>query len=179
MQFPQLNTARLTLRELQAHDNASMLDIFSDSRVTRYYNIKTFYALQDADELIVRRQNRFWRGRGICWGIELKESGGLIGTCGYNAWRRQRQIGDLGYELAYAYWNQGIMTEALTAVVSHGFEQIGLQRQRAWVMPGNVASSRVLTKLGFASLGIRPSRGYWSGRFHDLELFVLENPHTL
>ena len=96
---------------------------------------------------------------------------------GFNAWFEKKRVGDLGYELERPYWNQGIMTEALTPIVSYGFEQIGLVQQRAWVIPQNKASGKVLLKIGFESQGVQLARGYWDGTFHDLELFTSTIPN--
>lgn len=173
-EFPMLETERLLLRELADTDVDAMFAVFADPQVTRFYNVPTFERREEAELIVDKRRKRFWSGRGVCWGIARKVDDVLLGTCGFNAWAMRRQVGDLGYELGRPYWNQGIMTEALTAVVAYGFDTLQLSQQRAWVMPNNVASAHVLTKLGFDSQGVQAARGYWSGRFHDLELFMKE-----
>lgn len=177
MDFPVLQTARLALRELNLADKEALFRIFSDEGVTGFYNIPTFTSLQDSQKLLERRISRYWTGKGISWGITLRGSRELIGGCSFNAWLHGRSVGELGYELARPYWNQGIMTEALTAVIRYGFETARLQRAQAWVMPQNVASARVLAKLGFTDRGVRENMGYWNGRFHDLTYFVLLSSH--
>lgn len=172
IQFPQLETERLILRELRLADADALFRIFSDETVTTFYNIKTFTSLDDSRELLERRISRFWTGRGLSWGITLRGDDELIGGCGFNIWLQKRTVGELGYELARPFWNRGIMTEALQAVVQFGFEELRLQRAQAWVIPENKASARVLLKLGFEDRGVRQNQGYWDGRFHDLALFV-------
>lgn len=175
--FPDLETNRLQLRELHDSDLDQFFKIFSDPLVTEFYNIKTFVKRKQAEELLERRLDRFYNDKGICWAIVPKSVGHIVGTCGFNAWFKQRQVGDLGYELARPFWNQGLMTEALEAVVKFGFEEIGLIQQRAWVIPENQASARVLLKLGFESKGVQLARGYWDNTFHDLELFTATVPN--
>ncbi|MEM7332687.1 MAG: GNAT family N-acetyltransferase [Chloroflexota bacterium] len=177
MKFPALETARLRLRELHEADIERLFEIFSDPQVTQFYNIRTFSKPHEARTLFERRQTRFSADRGICWAIELKSESKVIGTCGFNAWFEKRQVGDLGYELERPYWNQGIMTEALKPIVQYGFEHIGLVQQRAWVIPQNKASSKVLLKIGFESQGVQLARGYWDGTFHDLELLTATVPN--
>lgn len=60
---------------------------------------------------------------------------------------------DLGYWLAQRYWRRGIMTEALGAVLAHCFEAMRLIKIEAGVFPGNVASARLLEKMGFLEEG--------------------------
>ena len=174
MQFPRINTNRLCLRELELFDKEALFRIFSDPEVTRFYNVNAFHSIEDSLALIERRKNRFVKDRGIHWGITFREDEKtLIGCCGFNALNFLRCNGEIGYELERPFWNQGIMTEALQAVLSYGFDYKMLNSVEAWVMPGNHASARVLTKLGFETKGVQEGKGYWNGRFHDLEQFYL------
>jgi ribosomal-protein-alanine N-acetyltransferase len=65
------------------------------------------------------------------------------------------------------------MSEALRAVLNYGFEVKGVQFVIAEIMLDNVASRRLLEKLGFQSQGIFRERGFWKGKHHDLEEFRL------
>ncbi|MCP5094432.1 MAG: GNAT family N-acetyltransferase [Chloroflexi bacterium] len=178
MNFPRLKTERLFLRELRLTDQEAMYDIFRDKTVTEFYNINTFTSIEDSLALLERRISRFHKGRGITWAITRKSDDAFLGCCGYNAWFKQRMIGEIGYELGKPFWNDGYMTEALRAIVIFGFKVIKLQQVEAWVMPGNDASVRVLEKLGFESKGVRENKGYWNGRFHNLTHFVRTKKET-
>lgn len=173
--FPQIETERLILREFRLNeaDHAAIFRIFSDKRVTRFYNINTFTRPEQAWAMLRRRYDRFRHGQGIRWAITLQGNDEIIGSCGFNSWNKKKQVGELGYELARPFWNQGIMTEAVSAVISYGFTTIGLQRLEAWIMPDNRSSANLLIKVGFQSEGVLQGKGYWNGRFHDLELFSL------
>ncbi len=175
LSFPQLETERLILREfrLDEADQMALFRIFSDSRVTRYYNLNTFTEPQEAWQLLRRRHGRFWQGRGIRWAITLKDNDEIIGGCGFNSLNKKKQMGELGYELARPFWQKGIMSEAVNAAVTYGFTELALCRIEAWVMPPNRASANLLLKVGFQSEGILEGKGYWDGHFHDLELFSL------
>ena len=173
--FPQLETKRLVLRQfrLDEADQAALFRLFSDSRVTRFYNATTFTRPEQARIMLKRRYDGFWQGRAIRWAITLKGKDELIGSCGFNSWDKKKQLGELGYELARPFWNQGLMTEAVTAVTTYGFTKLTLKRIEAWIMPQNQPSANLLIKVGFQSEGILQGKGYWNGRFHDLELFSL------
>lgn len=175
LSFPQLETERLILREfrLDDADQMALFRIFSDSRVTRYYNLSTFTEPEQAWQLLQRRHDRFWQGRGIRWAITLKGNDEMIGSCGFNALNQKKKTGELGYELARPFWQQGIMTEAVTAAVAYGLNHLALSCIEAWIMPANRASANLLFKVGFQSEGVLEGQGYWDGGFHDLELFTL------
>ena len=173
--FPELETERLRLRQfrLDEADQLGLFQLFSDDRVTRYYNINSFTEIAQAQSMLRRRYDKFWHGKGIRWAITLKEDDALIGSCGFNSLSRKKKEGELGYELARPFWNQGIMTEAIRAATDYGFTQQALSRIEAWIIPENRASANLLIKLGFQSEGVLERKGYWDGRFHDLELFSM------
>ncbi len=175
MEFPILSTKRLNLREFRLSDKDALFRIFEDEEVTRYYNISAFQSMEDCLALLERRRVRFYKGRGISWAITMKDNDSLIGNCSFNAFLKQRTVGEIGYELKRPFWNQGIMTEALTAIIQYGFEIIGLRQIEAWVIPGNIGSMRVLTKLNFQWLGLQKNKGYWDGKHHDLEQWTVDS----
>ncbi len=65
------------------------------------------------------------------------------------------------------------MSEALHAILQYGFGRRGTQFVIAEIMLENVASRRLLEKLGFQSQGVLKERGFWKGEHHDLEQFML------
>ena len=170
--FPQLETERLLLRETTLQDAEAIFAVFSDSSVTQFHNLDTFTSIEEAIALIVRRAKRFERGIGIRWGIARKQDNVMIGSCGFT-WNPQEQSAEIGYELASTFWKQGIMTEAVYTILQFGFEKMGLRFVVAQVMLDNIASKKLLEKLGFQSQGVLKQYGFFKGQFHDLEQFVL------
>jgi [ribosomal protein S5]-alanine N-acetyltransferase len=168
--FPRLETQRLKLRQMVATDADAVFRIFADEAVTRYYDLETFTHAEQAHQLIARQTERFEQEIGIRWGITQKGHDVVIGTCGY-MFHRPSLRAELGYDLARPYWRQGIMTEALKAIVDYGFERLDLHRLQALVLPGNIASERLLHKLGFQEEGVLRSYAYFKGAFHDLRCF--------
>jgi len=92
----------------------------------------------------------------------------IIGTCGFNFWNKQYSSSPLGYDLLPSYWNKGIITEAVKEILRFGFEEMKLNRVQAITFPENVASTRVLEKLGFQNEGTLREWGYFKGRFQDV-----------
>lgn len=92
------------------------------------------------------------------WAIELKATGEPIGCVGYlPASSSNLQIGEneceVGYWVARPYWDLGICTEALQAVVDHCFREKGFSVLWGSYFPTNPASGRVMEKCGFADTG--------------------------
>jgi ribosomal-protein-alanine N-acetyltransferase len=168
--FPQLETANLRLRRLQSSDADAVFRIFSDEEVTRYYDFDTFVSVSQAVDLITRQANRFELGEGIRWGITQKADNIVIGTCGY-VYSKQNAQGGIGYDLGRSYWRRGIMSEALQLVIRFGFKTLRFNRIQALVIPGNVASVKLLLKLGFKEEGTLRDYAFVRGQYHDLRCF--------
>src|SRR5262249_30048653 len=120
-QFPRLETARLSLREITADDAADLLRIYSNPDVMRYWSSATMQSIAEAHRKIAGIAAAFHAREGIRWGITRKDAGQLIGSCGH--WRlvKQHFRSEIGYELAPEYWGQGIMPEAVEAILRFGF----------------------------------------------------------
>ena len=172
-QFPQLRLETLILREIKLSDAEAIYQIFSDRQVLTYHDVEAFKSIEQAKYLIYNLSESFREQEIIRWGIARKEDNKIIGTCGYSGWKKNRLRAEIGYELSQAYWRQGIMTKALGAVIRYGFEKMQLNRIEATVMLPNIASMKLLEKLGFQEEGILRERGFWKGNFHDLKMFSL------
>ena len=95
-----------------------------------------------------------------------------IGRCGLYPFRNESGAiidGEavLAFYLAREYWGRGLATEAGQAFVRHGLEMLGLRRIHAGMNANNLASIRVIEKLGFTR--VRSGEGGGS-RWHDYEL---------
>lgn len=104
--------------------------------------------------------------------IRLRSNERLCGGIGLHP-TAAHQHAELGYWLGVPFWGNGYATEAAHAVVRYGFEQIKLHRIFASHFEGNVASARVLEKLGMRHEGcLRQHILKWD-RFIDLQLYAI------
>jgi ribosomal-protein-alanine N-acetyltransferase len=171
--FPKLSTLRLNLRELTLEDAQDIFRIRSDYEVTRYNSGIAYDRIDQARDLIQAIRSAYVDGAELRWGITLKEDSTVIGMCGFNYWVRHDRRASIGYDLARSYWGQGLMTEAVRAVVEFGFSNMNLNRIEADADGRNPASARVLHKVGFHDEGVQKEQFYENGSFYDLHLFAL------
>ena len=116
----------------------------------------------------------FEENKGIRWGIILKVETELAGTIGYHQWVKAGGYrARVGYDLAATHRRRGIVTEALLAVLRYGFETMRLNKVEACTDSRNVASMRLLGKLGFHQDGVLRENTYYHGRFTDEAIFSL------
>jgi ribosomal-protein-alanine N-acetyltransferase len=172
--FPGLETERLVLRELETGDAEDLLRVLSDPEVTRYYDDDPFVSVDQAKEQIEAWREGYARRALIRWGLVAKDSGRLVGTCGYYGFHSLHLRASIGYELERGHWRRGLMTEALDVALCYGFGTLGLRRAQAFVMPDNLGSVALLRKLGFRNEGILREYETWGSKgFVDLCCFAL------
>jgi [ribosomal protein S5]-alanine N-acetyltransferase len=171
--FPVLETERLILREIKREDAYSIFKNFSDDRVTEYYDLETFENISQAEALIEKLTNGFHTQNQIRWAIAIKPSDVLIGTCGFHAIEKEHYKVETGYELNPDYWGRGIMSEALKAIFSFAFKEMGVNRIEAFYDPENDKSRNVLERCGFLYEGTQRKRFFEKGKFVDAAISAL------
>ena len=170
--FPTLTTARLQLRRMEPRDTEALYAIYADEETMRYYG-EPYQSREELDLALTLRQEDYAARRAIRWGIALKDSDILIGSCGFHHFDEGHFRAETGYILNRAYWGQGIMAEALTAIISYGFDEMGLRRIEAIIDIANERSKGVLLKLGFQYEGNLRQRYRIGDRFEDEHYFGL------
>jgi len=145
-----LETARLTLRPFEESDLEALHEIHSDEVVARWlYN-----------DARTREETRaLLAGKVTCPGLEregdwlsaaavVRETGELVGDISLN-WRSERhRQGELGFLVSPRHQGHGYATEAAQALLTFAFETLGLHRVVGTLEARNIASARVLEKLG-------------------------------
>lgn len=162
-----LETNRLILRELKEEDIDFVYNHFSNEDVCKYlFDEEPLAQREEALEIInwykdfeLKDHNR--------WAIELKESGRLIGTCGFHCLDRKNNIVEIGYDLNKDYWGRGYMTEALKVSIDVAFNNMQLNRIQAFVYIGNEGSYKLLEKLKFIREGIIRDKHLFRGKYYD------------
>ena len=171
--FPILETERLLLREIIKEDAQSIYNCFSNNDVTRYYGLDTLTSIEQAEQFVDLFSKNYIEKRGIRWGIEIKDKEGIIGTIGFNAWSPKHKKAEIGFELNPKYWQKGYATEAVSKVISYGFEEFDLTRIGAVVFIENKASNELLRKLGFEKEGVLRNYLYQNGEPHDTYIYSI------
>jgi [ribosomal protein S5]-alanine N-acetyltransferase len=171
--FPSLTTNRLILRQIQPRDAEDLFAIFTDEEAMQFYGLEPHRSLDETHELIEQIQARYARREAIRWGITLKEEDRVIGSCSFHHFGPGFHRAETGYELNRAYWRQGIMFEAMSAILTYGFTELDLQRVEAIIDIVNEQSKGLLLKLGFTYEGNLRQRYFFRDRFEDEHYFGL------
>lgn len=164
MNMDTLETERLRLRPLTMNDvDAYYRSISSDAEVMRYLPGGGKARMRSDSEWVIGYfiQHAELHGFGI-WAVEEKSSGKLLGHAGLEYIPNAEDV-EIAYTLARSAWGQGYATEAARASLQYGFEALNLSAIYGLSFPANVASQRVMQKLGMTLEGV-------TYRFYNSEL---------
>jgi ribosomal-protein-alanine N-acetyltransferase len=172
--YPRLETVHLVLRALRMEDAGFIFKEWSDPVVTYYMrDEEPLQTREQAEEMLRPLQTPEKMPGFKWWGIELRAERQLIGTCGYCRWDKRHHRAEIGYDLWPDYWGQGLMPEALQALLRFGFEEMDLNRAEATTHTENERSQRVLAKLGFQREGLLREYYCRDGIYNDQVQFSL------
>jgi RimJ/RimL family protein N-acetyltransferase len=147
MDIPSQETRRLNLRPFRDMDAPALHRILSQDEMLKYFPWPAGPSMEKV-ERFVRSQVEQWSTVGYAWwAVELKSSGRLIGWNGLQYLPETRET-EIGYLIDRALWGQGLATEGARVGLSFGFAKLRLETIIALAHPDNVASRRVMEKLG-------------------------------
>jgi len=170
-QLPTLETKRLLLRPFTLADAKEVQRLAGDRAIAdTTLNIPHPYGDGMAEEWISKHQETFDQGKGVTFAITRKPDGALLGAISLSDISKGHQA-ELGYWVGKPSWGQGYCTEAANAVFRYGFSELGLIRIYAIRFARNLASGRVLQKLGMRHEGCQRQHIVKWGKFEDLELY--------
>jgi RimJ/RimL family protein N-acetyltransferase len=145
-----IRTKRLLLRPFEPDDLAALHAIHSDEQVVRWLYIEA-RSLEETRELLARKiagSVLLAEGEWLSAAVVVERSGELVGDVSLLWASETHGQGELGFAVATAHHGQGYATEAARPMLEFAFEALRLHRVVARLEPRNVASARVLEKLG-------------------------------
>ena len=162
-----IETTRLRIRLLTKQDLDSVYEIFSKDEITKQYGMFPIDNMEKAtkllDTLIKEKEH----------GIVLKSINQVIGTIGLVAYHEKNKRAELAYGLLPEFWHKGYMTEAVDSFVKHLFNSTDLNRIETFIYPDNLASCKIMDKLGFVKEGFLRQRSVARGEFKDFYLYSI------
>ena len=171
--LPTLETERLVLRPVRLTDAKDLFAYASDPEVSRHVLWETPQSPAQSRAMLRSMLWQYRRGMPSSFAIALKESGRMIGTIGFMWVNTDHRSAEVGYSLSRAYWNQGLMTEALRRIIAFGFDEMKLNRIEAQHETDNPASGRVMAHAGMRCEGVLRQRVFNKGRFADVALYAI------
>jgi [ribosomal protein S5]-alanine N-acetyltransferase len=167
-----IETARMILRKWSVEDASDVYEYAKNPNVGPHAGWKPHESTMESFAIITELFLKKYHS----WAMELKENNKVIGSIGFEEDPRRVAINcmELGYALAEDQWGKGLMTEAVQAVIRHGFEDLGLDMISIYRNPRNFRSGSVIEKCGFVYEGtLRKSNLVYDGEIRDTACYSM------
>lgn len=174
--FPVLETENLLLRNLREYDKHDMFAIRSNATAMQYIPRPMAKTVDDAVALVEIIISFTERNERINWAITEKGSDKMIGVIGYVGFKPESARAEVGYVIHPDYFGKGVGYESLKAVVDYGFNVVQLHSIEAIIRPDNVASIKLVEKLGFVREAYFRDYVFHNERFWDETVYSLIKP---
>lgn len=145
-------TQRLVLGRFTLDDASLLLSLNSDPEVLKYLHepvLQDETHVREILKTIILPQYEKNLGR---WSVYTRDSNEFIGWCGLKHRPELNEI-DLGYRFIKTAWGKGYATEAARHTLDHGFRELNVQSITGRAHVENIASLRVLEKIGMEYIG--------------------------
>ncbi len=170
--LPELVSERLRLRAYLDSDTTAVFALYSDPRVTRYWSHPAWTERRQAEDYVAARK-ALELPAVYAWAVADRHSDELVGTTTLFSLNGPQRRAEIGYSLLSAHQGKGYASEALRLAIGHAFDILGLERIEADIDPRNLASCRLVEKLGFRREGLLRQRWRVNGETCDSALYGL------
>jgi [ribosomal protein S5]-alanine N-acetyltransferase len=163
----QLQTERLKLQELFLTDLDAIHELHSLPKIDQYNTLGIPDSINTTEILLVGwlEQQKAVPRMSYIFCIRSVDTNQFVGLMALNLGKPNFKIAEVWYKIHPSYWRQGYTTEALTVLLKFGFSELGLHRIEAGCAVENIASIKVLEKVGMTREGrkrkVLPIRGEW------------------
>ena len=177
-----MESIRLLFSEVTANDLESVHALYSSPEVDQYNTLGIPKDIEDTKNLIRRMvySQKEMPRNSYNWTLTIKETNEFIGMGGLSLSNNIFKLGEIYFEIMPNFWDNGYATEAANQLISIGFDTFKLHKIEAGVAIDNIASIRVLEKIGMQREGLRrkllPIRGEWKDNYHYA--IVEDDPRT-
>ena len=171
--MPNLETERLILRPIRVSDAPDMYDYAKREDVTRYLLWNPHPNMEHTRRYLEYLGGQYRLGKFYDWALCLKESGRMIGTCGFVRFDCPHNSAEIVYVLHPDYRGQELMPEAIRRVLQFGFSVLSLHRVEARYMVENLPSRRVMEKVGMQFEGVKRQAMLVKGFYRDIGTYAI------
>lgn len=147
--LPLLQSHRIELRTIVHSDASALFEVYGDELVMRYTDEQPFENLATVSLMLESIRKLLIEGKSLEWGVVLKKTGTLVGTCGLHSFNEPLQAAEIGCVLKSGVWGNGYMKEALAILIFYAKDVLKLKELVADVHTENERAQRLFENLGF------------------------------
>ena len=169
-----IETKRLLLRKFVIEDAGAMFRNWaSDKEVTKFLTWSAYTSSETAMWVLDEWDVSYKKPDYYQWAIVLKDIKEPIGSISVVKIDEKTEMAEIGYCIGRSWWNQGITSEALRAVIDFMFDQVGANRVQAKHDVNNPHSGLVMKKCGMKYEGTLRSAAVNNQGVCDVSIYAL------
>ena len=169
----ELETLDFHLRPSAITDVEAMFTMLSDPESMKYWSDPPISSMEEAVKVLMEDLDSDAKGNSMCWAVTRKGENEMIGKVILFQFSQKNGRAEIGYLLNRKYWRQGVMKQALGAVIEFAFNTLDLHRIEADVDSENIPSIGLLEKMGFEREGLFRDRWRVYGEWQDSVMLAL------
>lgn len=173
MDWPNLQTDRLLLEKLSLSHLDGLYEVYADEDTTRHVPRTRHESKAETEAMLQRIIQSCAEGKSLVWSVIHKPDGRVIGNAGLYQHHPVNRSASLGAVIHKDYWGRGIVVEALRQLIDFGFHSLNLVRIEASFETGNLASLRVVEKLGMTYEGTLRKNVVIKGEHRDSRVYSI------
>ena len=166
--MPKMESDRLVFRAIKKTDLNDIYEYSSDPKTSKYLAWEPHKDIEHTKQFIEIILAKYKSGEYNDWALVAKDSGKMIGTCGFTKIDNENNSVEIGYIINPKFWGNGYATEAVKRILQFAFEELNVNRVEAKFMFGNEASLAVMEKSGMKLEGYLRDAIFVKGRYHTI-----------
>lgn len=171
---PIIETKRLVLRGIRLSDQEAVFEYGQKPHISKFTLWEPHQSIADSVDFIEKYAlNNYEQGIPEPLAITLAGDDKLIGCVGCFWVSTKDKVMELAYVLNDDYWGQGIIVEAADAVIEYCFDNFDIERLQCRCKSENIASERVMQKLGMTYEGTLRRAIYHRNQFWDMKYYSI------
>ncbi|MCQ2770795.1 MAG: GNAT family N-acetyltransferase [Clostridia bacterium] len=173
--IPHLYTERLQLRKIELSDLDDMYEYSKDPYVSEYLLWHPHFDKKTTKSYLKYLQSQYKQKKFYDWAVVVRQTGKMIGTCGFSHFDFDNNSAEIGYVLNRDYWGKGYAAEAAHRVAEFAFHELGIHRVFVRIIEGNKGSVRVAEKLGMRHEATHISAVLAKGSYRTISVYAILN----
>ena len=168
-----IDSPRLILRPVSKKDAGDLFEVYSDTEMMQnrdLFPLKTMEEARNLADFFIRGMKEKTMLR---WGMELKENGVLIGTCGFTSFSEQDKRASIEFDMIGKPKGRSLMRETILVLLNFIFTNTDINRVEALVESQDMKAPELLKKIGFKKEGDLREYKMRRGKLTDMILWSM------
>ena len=148
-----LESERLYFSTWEQTDYGLAKELWGNDEVAKYISANSCFTDEEIGSRLEKELDNGKKYKVQYWPMFISETNEFVGCCGLRPYDLEKNIYEIGIHILPQYWGKGNGIEALNTVIEYAFKELKVKDLFAGHNPKNIASKKLLAKVGFHYIG--------------------------